>query len=294
MELIFEITNDCNLNCRYCTYSKERESGELEIREINEVLTDFAKIGDKVTITGGEPLMKEGITEILEHAVDEGLDICLLSNLTLMDEDLARKFGEIPFSSVVTSLDGGKHIQNKLSTDGSYKKITDGIKNLNKFSSKYLIVNTVLTRINRDLREIVREAINLSADRISFQMLNKTEKNHEFYNKYRLPHDSGEETYSKIRDLKKEFGEKIDFDSDKYLKLLKEFIQTGKRPLDGCASLHNYILIDAHGNVFNCCARKKFLFNIHERNLSDVDLENFDYEISGKCKKCFILMDQYF
>ena len=56
--VVFEITDRCNLKCLHC-YQENGEKEELSFREIKVILDDLEKLGTmKVTLTGGEPLLK--------------------------------------------------------------------------------------------------------------------------------------------------------------------------------------------------------------------------------------------
>lgn len=58
----------CNLHCSYCDTMWANESGcEYKRRDINDIYNEIKTSGIKnVTITGGEPLNREGISELLE------------------------------------------------------------------------------------------------------------------------------------------------------------------------------------------------------------------------------------
>ncbi len=59
------VTKKCNLNCSYCGSKKEAAGNELTADEIITLIKAFADKGiTKVRLTGGEPLMREDITEI--------------------------------------------------------------------------------------------------------------------------------------------------------------------------------------------------------------------------------------
>jgi cyclic pyranopterin phosphate synthase len=68
--LRFSLTDRCNLNCRYCTPLKKARflSREevLSYEEITKVVALFVKLGvRKLRLTGGEPLIKKNIVELV-------------------------------------------------------------------------------------------------------------------------------------------------------------------------------------------------------------------------------------
>lgn len=67
--LRISLTDKCNLNCEYCMpkgICNEKVTMKMELEEINEIIKAFADLGiNKIRFTGGEPLIVEGIEEII-------------------------------------------------------------------------------------------------------------------------------------------------------------------------------------------------------------------------------------
>ena len=65
--LRISITQRCNFNCFFCHQEGENRSGEeLSIDEIETLVKVGTELGiRKVKITGGEPLLREDIVEII-------------------------------------------------------------------------------------------------------------------------------------------------------------------------------------------------------------------------------------
>ena len=61
----FEITNRCNLTCMHCCFSAGKQGEEMTTQRVTEILQKIIKWQpDKITITGGEPLLRN---DLLEH-----------------------------------------------------------------------------------------------------------------------------------------------------------------------------------------------------------------------------------
>ena len=94
------VTDRCNLRCRYCM--PESEVPWLRINEIitYEEIVEVIRIGvehgiDKIRLTGGEPLMRKGICDLVAMISDiEGIrDLAMTTNGVLLEQyapDLAR------------------------------------------------------------------------------------------------------------------------------------------------------------------------------------------------------------
>jgi MoaA/NifB/PqqE/SkfB family radical SAM enzyme len=73
------LTRRCNLNCAHCYLDAgtrdSDDSGELTTAEVKDLLDDIAALSDgtMVVFTGGEPLLRADLTELVGHASGLGL-----------------------------------------------------------------------------------------------------------------------------------------------------------------------------------------------------------------------------
>ena len=113
------ITTRCNLNCIYCGKADcEKKERELPAKTICDIVRDFAACGiRKVRVTGGEPLVRPDVCDIVRgiRAIPEIETIGLTTNGVLLEQYAAPLF-DAGLDSVNVSLD---------STDGStYRHLT--------------------------------------------------------------------------------------------------------------------------------------------------------------------------
>jgi cyclic pyranopterin phosphate synthase len=96
--LRMSVTQECNLSCAYCHREGEDAPGkEMSTETACQILESFAGFGvSKLKITGGEPLLRSDICEIISSARQDGFtEVSLTSNGILLPdraEDL-RKAG---------------------------------------------------------------------------------------------------------------------------------------------------------------------------------------------------------
>ena len=69
----YYFTHRCNLNCRYCSDGDgkrftEDPIPELDTADAKRLLSILREAGDTLDITGGEPLLRDDLEEILGHA----------------------------------------------------------------------------------------------------------------------------------------------------------------------------------------------------------------------------------
>src|SRR5262249_16209852 len=87
------VTDRCNLRCRYCMpetdYTWLPREHLLTFEEIDAVVAAFVQCGvDKVRLTGGEPLLRRGLTDLVRQVAVRA-ELCDLA-LTTNGVDLAR------------------------------------------------------------------------------------------------------------------------------------------------------------------------------------------------------------
>ncbi len=90
--LRLSVTQRCDLACAYCHREGSRATGpEMSLPLLNEIVTTLARFGlDKVKLTGGEPLVRADLPDIVAVLRDAGYtDISLTTNGTRLAE-LAR------------------------------------------------------------------------------------------------------------------------------------------------------------------------------------------------------------
>ena len=67
--LFLHITNGCNLKCKHCySFDNKKTTGNLKKKEIIKLIDEFRELGGKkLTISGGEPLLRKDILSILKY-----------------------------------------------------------------------------------------------------------------------------------------------------------------------------------------------------------------------------------
>ena len=149
-----EVTRSCNLACRHCRAEAHPEpfEGELTTGEIKNLLDSFAEAGSPMVIfTGGEPLLRPDIFELIDHAHKNGLVCACSPNGTLIDAENARKLKEAGVNRCSISIDGpdAKSHDALRGVPGAFEASMRGIRHLREAGLPFQI-NTTVTRNNLD------------------------------------------------------------------------------------------------------------------------------------------------
>ena len=99
--VVWNVTRRCNLHCIHCySSSQDREyPNELTTDEGRTLLDDLAAFGvPTVLFSGGEPLMRDDLFDLVAHARDLGLRCVLSTNGTRIDRETAKRVVAAGFS----------------------------------------------------------------------------------------------------------------------------------------------------------------------------------------------------
>jgi radical SAM protein with 4Fe4S-binding SPASM domain len=103
-----EIVAACNLTCSHCFAGVlPRHHHPLTLGELDVLFRDLARLGSfRLGLTGGEPLLRKDLFEIVDAATEHGLHPCLTTNGLLITEEIARQFGKRELVWLNVSLEG--------------------------------------------------------------------------------------------------------------------------------------------------------------------------------------------
>lgn len=107
--IAWNITRTCNLKCVHCYSDSDAKqySNELSTAEALQFIDDCAAFKVPVLLfSGGEPLIRPDVFELVKHAKERGIRTTFSTNGTLIDRKTALKMKEMGVGYVGISLDG--------------------------------------------------------------------------------------------------------------------------------------------------------------------------------------------
>jgi radical SAM protein with 4Fe4S-binding SPASM domain len=177
--LIVEVTQRCNHDCRHCynVWKNRRPYPYGELSTI-ETLAMLDRVLDEtgireVTLTGGEPLLRSDLHEIVAHLRGRGTEVDLISNGALLDDEtIARLAGRIgTFELPLLSSEAAIH-DHLSGQPGAFDRVTLAIAEL-KLRRQTVVGVFVATRVNLPtLRETMELAFALGVDAVMFNRFN--------------------------------------------------------------------------------------------------------------------------
>jgi GTP 3',8-cyclase len=154
-DLRISITDRCNYKCVYCrTGEVGAQYAELSNEEYLRLIGLFVGLGiTKVRLTGGEPLLRRGVVELVEELArlrtldGTPLELALTTNGHLL-EDLAAPLKAAGLNRVTVSMDAvdEETFERITRVPGSYAKVLAGVRAGQRAGLQPLKVNCVLLR----------------------------------------------------------------------------------------------------------------------------------------------------
>jgi mycofactocin biosynthetic radical S-adenosylmethionine protein MftC len=152
VNVTWEITGQCNLQCRHCLSAGVLEKCDetLDFIECCRFIDDLDRMDVfQINFGGGEPFLREDFLDILEYAHTKGITTCVSTNGTTLTESLVKELAKMELLYVQVSLDGANAATNDLIRGhGTFERIISGIELLNTYHFPHASTNTVVTGIN--------------------------------------------------------------------------------------------------------------------------------------------------
>jgi GTP 3',8-cyclase len=154
-DLRVSVTDRCNYKCVYCrTGEHGAQYPELEIDEYLRLIRLFVDLGiEKVRLTGGEPLLRRGLIELIQELTKlrtlsgNSLDLALTTNGHLLDS-LAVPLKAAGLDRVTVSMDAvdAPTFERITRVPGSFQRVLSGIRAARDAGLTPLKINCVLLR----------------------------------------------------------------------------------------------------------------------------------------------------
>lgn len=146
--LQWHITNCCNLRCKHCYQTDYNPKDEFTFIELVQAFIQFKDLIDffnadiekpeqivapQLTFTGGEPFVRGDFFDLLEIVCSNipTIQIGILTNGTLITEDIAKRLKNLGIERIQISIDGDENLHDSIRGKGSFQKALRGLHFLN-------------------------------------------------------------------------------------------------------------------------------------------------------------------
>jgi len=133
-----ELTDNCNLNCKMCTYKKEHgKTGYMSWSLFDSCVTQLSQMGIKSLCLhfGGESLLHPNFKDYLKHAIyhrDHGKiqNVSWIDNGMMFNQSIADLVVNLKVDAIGFSIDGIGQVNDNIRVGSNYSVIERNIKNL--------------------------------------------------------------------------------------------------------------------------------------------------------------------
>ena len=149
-----KVNYGCNLKCEMCKHWREKREAPISMERFKQVITELGELGcKKIHFSGGEPMLRPQLPDLVAHATDLGMRVTLTTNGTLIDKEKAKALITAGLRGVNVSIDSPiRKVHEKVrGVEGSFKLTTKAVSLFSKYARKGKItvrINTVVSREN--------------------------------------------------------------------------------------------------------------------------------------------------
>ena len=164
-KLAWEVSERCNSRCLTCT-RRDAAPDELSTDEGLTLIRDAFALGVlSLSFSGGEPLLRHDLSELVREASNLGLHTSISTNGLLLRGDMAEALLNAGLCTVYLSLDGLEATHDRIrGVPGGFRKVTEAAAHLAGKGRPRVFYNTTISRAN--LREFPGIAARAVADRV--------------------------------------------------------------------------------------------------------------------------------
>ncbi len=158
-----DLTTRCNLRCTYCYHFSSPGDVEQDLPTA-EWLQFFAELGRcqvmHLTLAGGEPFMRRDLRELLQGIVDNRMRYALLSNGTLVDDEIAGFIAATHRCDYIQfSIDGSRpEVHDQVRGKGTFAKALHGLEIVRAHNIP-IAVRVTINRFNVDDLESIAQLL---------------------------------------------------------------------------------------------------------------------------------------
>jgi len=290
----WEVTYQCNSDCRGCSRRKNDPNRKiLSTEEGKNLISELGKLNVlSLNLSGGEPMLREDIFELIYHAKkNTSMSITMSSNGLLINNEKLIKLSKAGLDIIYLSLDGANSANHddRRGIKGNFDKtlkVIDIIRSHRIKDRPKIFINTVVTKKNlEELSEIAVLSEKQGVEGMSFQLFEKCEEKEYFGDdELEISPKDAENLRDAVINLLKNHKKLIPV-SEEYLDRFSDYIQDSRMVYEyRCVAGYAYCLIDAYGEVFPCTTKYKSMGNLRDMSFKDLWFSNDSKNLRDEIK----------
>ncbi len=294
-------TNYCPLRCPHCYRDASRRlPDELSTQEARRLIEQIADLKARILVfSGGEPLAREDIVELVRYAHEQGLLPALATSGLLVNERIVRDLASAGLRYVAISLDS--HVPEKhdrfRGVSGLWKKVVDSVRMFVDQGVEVQLNFTMTVENVEDLEGVVKLCEDLNVKYLHVFDLVPVGRATETWRRLKL---STLQVIERCLSVMKREDLNVDVKPTcipqfwPYVMIREPELwnRLRTRHAPGCIAGRRYLYVSPTGDVYPCPYLPYVIGNVRSRSLLDIvsssgiisALER--RELKGKCRSC--------
>ncbi|MEM0132001.1 MAG: radical SAM protein [Saccharolobus sp.] len=173
--IVWNVTRKCNLKCLHCYINASPDAkDDLSEEEAMNLIDQISEVkSPMIILSGGEPLLRRDIFQIISYASSKGIKISLSTNGTLISSSIAKKLKELNVSYVGISLDSydPEYHDKFRGVSGAFQMTVNGIKNAINAGLRVGLRFTITGKNINHIDNYIKLGLSLGVSRIVFYHL---------------------------------------------------------------------------------------------------------------------------
>jgi radical SAM protein with 4Fe4S-binding SPASM domain len=292
----WNLTRKCNLKCPHCYINATTQElkDELTTEEAKKLIDQICEVSRPLLIlSGGEPLLRQDVFELVRYGASKGLKMGLGSNGSFIDGTAAKRLKDAGIETVSISLDS--HIPEQhdefRGVRGSWEKAVNAIKALEE-NGVLVQVNTTLTQQNyHQIDDIMSLAENLGVENFHLFFLVPTGRGVKIADISPAKYENMiKTTFTKVAQHKLNVRPSC---APQFMRIAKDMGLDMSRWIRGCLAGLYYCRVYPNGDITPCPYLPIKLGNVREKSFKEIwfnsdmfkTLRDFN-ALKGKCGEC--------
>ena len=244
--VVLSLADRCTFRCWYCRLW-ERNYDDMPTERIMPLLDEMKKAGVKhLALTGGEPLLREDLEEIINRAYVLGFTVVVVTNGLVTTENIHKLKQS---SELVVTFNASQEVTDEHYGDGTYRRVIEGIEAARdldlKVEARGLLYDDFMDDAEHVIDKTRELGVNCAFEAADIHPMIRTGKQ-----SLVPPREKYEAFVDRLIELKKTNPHmKYSLATLKYMRALQT---PGRRKTPDCIAGRLHAFVDTDGNIYSC------------------------------------------